>query len=52
MPMLNSRPAEPPDPMVIADLAGYTPPGLPGEGGTLSEHVGPHWLRWRRRLAA
>jgi CIC family chloride channel protein len=25
-------------------LAGYTPPGLPGEGGTLVEHVGPHWL--------
>jgi CIC family chloride channel protein len=28
----------------LTDLAGYTPPGLPGEGGTLVEHVGPHWL--------
>ena len=25
-------------------LAGYTPPGLPGEGGALVERVGPHWL--------
>jgi len=28
----------------LTRLAGYTPPGLPGEGGTLVEHVGPHWL--------
>lgn len=25
-------------------LAGYSEPGLPSEGGTLVQHVGPHWL--------
>jgi CIC family chloride channel protein len=28
----------------LVGLAGYKPPGLPGEGGTLVEHIGPHWL--------
>jgi CIC family chloride channel protein len=28
----------------LVGVAGYRPPGLPGEGGTLVEHVGPHWL--------
>lgn len=28
----------------LATLAGYTPPGLPGEGTPLTQHIGPHGL--------
>ncbi len=28
----------------LVTLAGYTPPGLPSEGGSLTQHIGPHGL--------
>jgi CIC family chloride channel protein len=28
----------------LRGLAGYKPPGLPGEGGSLAQHIGPHGL--------
>lgn len=30
--------------LLLTGLAGYTPPGLPSEGGTLQEVIGPHGL--------
>ena len=30
--------------LLLTGLAGYTPPGLPNEGGSLVEQIGPHGL--------
>jgi CIC family chloride channel protein len=30
--------------LLLSGLAGYTPPGLPDEGGVLKQVIGPHWL--------
>jgi CIC family chloride channel protein len=30
--------------LFLTTVAGYTPPGLPNDGGTLIQHIGPHGL--------